>query len=105
MKILREIFLLPVHIYRLIISPLKGGSCCGYSPTCSQYFLSAVRRHGVLKGTVLGAARILRCRPSFFGGYDPVPEEFSWEGIRNEWKARKKPKGYDSSFLDHGSDK
>lgn len=104
MKLIRKIFLLPVYFYRAFISPLKGGACCGYTPTCSAYFLEAVEKHGIFKGSVLGIARILRCRPSFFGGYDPVPETFSWKEVKKQWKARKKPKDFDKSFHHHCAD-
>ena len=104
MKILRKIFLLPVHLYRAVISPMKGGASCGYTPTCSRYFIEAVEKHGIIRGTILGAARIGRCSPSFFAGYDPVPDTFSWEEIKNERKARKKPKGWNKSFHHHGAD-
>ena len=79
MKILREIFLLPVHLYRVLISPFKGGPCCRYTPSCSEYFLTSVRRFGIIKGSITGWARILRCRPRYFGGPDPVPDAFSWK--------------------------
>ena len=104
MKILRKVFLLPVYVYRAIISPMKGGACCGYTPTCSEYFIEAVDKHGIIKGAILGTARILRCRPSFFGGYDPVPDEFSFKEIKNQWKARKKPKDFDKSLHHHSAD-
>ena len=104
MKILRKIFLIPVYFYRACISPFKGGGCCAYTPSCSKYFIDAVDKHGIIKGTILGVVRILRCRPSFFGGYDPVPEEFSFQNIKNQWKARKKPKDFDTSFHHHGTD-
>ena len=105
MKILRKVFLLPVYFYRAVISPMKGGACCGYTPTCSAYFIEAVDKHGIIKGAILGTVRILRCRPSFFGGYDPVPDEFSFKGIKNQWKARKKPKDFDNSLHHHSADK
>jgi putative membrane protein insertion efficiency factor len=58
--------------YQLIISPHLG-QCCRFHPTCSGYATEAVQRHGVLRGTVLTARRILRCHPFHDGGYDPVP--------------------------------
>ena len=47
-----------------------------YRPTCSQYAIEAIWRHGALKGTALAAWRVLRCNPFAKGGYDPVPENF-----------------------------
>ncbi|XBD75168.1 membrane protein insertion efficiency factor YidD [Akkermansia massiliensis] len=49
------------------------GSGCRYTPTCSQYFIQAVRVHGAWRGFLLGSWRILRCNPWGGSGYDPVP--------------------------------
>ena len=49
------------------------GSGCRYTPTCSQYFIQAVRIHGAWRGFLLGSWRILRCNPWGGSGYDPVP--------------------------------
>ncbi len=85
-KIIREIALLPTHLYRLIISPWLPPSCI-YTPTCSSYMVESVRRHGIFKGTALGFARIARCHHTFFyGGPDPVPEEFSCESIKTPYR-------------------
>ena len=89
--LLRKIYLFPVYLYRWCISPFKGGGCCRYTPTCSTYFLEAVFKHGIIKGTILGMARILRCSPPFWGGSDPVPEKFSFRGIRNDYIKFHKP--------------
>ena len=69
---LREAALLPVHFYRLCISPLLPPSC-RYTPTCSEYALEAVRVHGLFRGGWLAAKRICRCHPWGGSGYDPVP--------------------------------
>lgn len=61
-----------VRFYRAVISPLKPPSCRFY-PTCSEYALEAVRKHGPWKGSALAVRRILRCHPMNPGGYDPVP--------------------------------
>lgn len=70
--ILRETTLLPVHFYRVCISPLLPPSC-RYTPTCSEYAVEAVRRHGVLRGSSLTIRRLCRCHPWGGSGYDPVP--------------------------------
>lgn len=61
-----------IRAYRAIASPLLPPSC-RYEPTCSQYALEAIDKHGVIKGSYLSARRILRCHPFARGGYDPVP--------------------------------
>lgn len=61
--------------YKLLLSPLLPAACRHY-PTCSQYAVEALQKHGVFKGGYLAAVRILRCNPFFKGGFDPVPETF-----------------------------
>lgn len=70
--LIRKLFLLPVFFYRLCISPLFP-PVCRFTPTCSQYCVEAVMKHGIFKGFYLAAKRILRCRPGGGSGYDPVP--------------------------------
>lgn len=72
-KIPVQIVILLIEFYRIVISPMFPG-CCRYVPTCSEYGLIAIRRFGFIKGGILTAKRILRCRPGKKGGYDPVPE-------------------------------
>lgn len=67
------IFLLPIKFYRKFLSPLKPG-CCRFEPTCSLYFIQAVKEWGIIIGSGLGIWRILRCNPYSKGGYDPVPK-------------------------------
>ncbi len=75
-RTLRFAAVLPIHAYRLCISPLFPPSC-RFQPTCSQYALIAIKTHGVLKGGALAVRRIGRCHPiSWLGGssgFDPVP--------------------------------
>lgn len=65
--------LLPVHVYRVALSPLKRGPSCRFLPTCSEYALDAVKQRGIVVGLALAAWRILRCNPLVRGGFDPVP--------------------------------
>jgi putative membrane protein insertion efficiency factor len=58
--------------YQIVHSPLLPASC-RFHPSCSQYALEAVTRHGALKGGWLAARRLARCHPFHPGGYDPVP--------------------------------
>ena len=71
-KIFAEIFILPIRFYQRCISPLTPPSC-RFTPTCSQYAIEALRKHGVLKGLYLAIRRIMRCHPWGGSGYDPVP--------------------------------
>lgn len=61
-----------VRGYQRFISPLLPPSC-RFAPSCSQYALEAVQRHGALRGSWLAIRRIVRCHPWNPGGYDPVP--------------------------------
>ena len=72
-----RLYLFPVRFYRRFISPLTP-PCCRFTPTCSAYAVNAAERFGIIKGTVLAVWRILRCNPFCRGGYDDVPEEFSF---------------------------
>ncbi|HNX11670.1 MAG TPA: membrane protein insertion efficiency factor YidD [Paludibacteraceae bacterium] len=76
-KILEYIILLPIYFYRYAISPLKPPSC-RYTPTCSEYAVQAVKKHGPFKGLWLATRRILSCHPWGGSGYDPVPDTFSF---------------------------
>jgi putative membrane protein insertion efficiency factor len=66
-------FILLVKGYQRLISPLLPASC-RYSPTCSQYTLEALQKHGLLKGGWLAIKRIGSCNPWGGSGYDPVPD-------------------------------
>tara|TARA_A200000113_G_scaffold168643_3_gene153493 strand:- start:57 stop:281 length:225 start_codon:yes stop_codon:yes gene_type:complete len=58
--------------YQLLISPLFPPSC-RFQPTCSQYGIEALKKHGVIKGLSLAIKRIAKCHPWGGKGYDPVP--------------------------------
>ena len=70
--LIRRIFVLPIRIYRLCISPLFPPACRFY-PSCSAYALEAILRHGIPRGCFLALKRLIRCHPWSPGGYDPVP--------------------------------
>ena len=71
-RVLALPFILLVRFYQLGISPLKPPSC-RFTPTCSQYAIEALRKHGPVKGLYLTVRRLLRCHPWGGSGYDPVP--------------------------------
>tara|TARA_B100000029_G_scaffold479041_1_gene525696 strand:+ start:438 stop:689 length:252 start_codon:yes stop_codon:yes gene_type:complete len=76
MKFITNLLILIIKFYKYFISPYLPASC-RYLPTCSEYFIDALKFHGIFKGSLLGVKRILRCHPiKMLGGksgYDPVP--------------------------------
>ena len=72
MSPLAQLLRLPVLAYRWLISPLLGPRC-RYLPSCSEYALTALDRHGALAGGWLTLKRLVRCHPWGGSGYDPVP--------------------------------
>ncbi len=58
--------------YKRFISPMLPHAC-RFVPTCSEYAMEAIARHGALRGTALAIARLSRCHPFARHGYDPVP--------------------------------
>lgn len=71
-KIVVALMVLPIKFYQGAISPMFP-ACCRYTPTCSQYAIQALRKHGPLRGSWLAIKRICRCHPWGGSGYDPVP--------------------------------
>lgn len=61
-----------IGFYRRFISPLLGPHC-RFVPSCSEYAVMALERHGLMRGSYLAARRLLRCHPFHPGGFDPVP--------------------------------
>ena len=61
-----------IRVYQWGISPLLGPKC-RYTPTCSQYAVEALKKHGLLKGSWLAIRRVARCHPWGGAGFDPVP--------------------------------
>jgi putative membrane protein insertion efficiency factor len=68
--LIERAIVLAVRCYQLTISPLLGQNC-RFSPTCSSYFIEAVKKYGIVRGSWRGICRILRCHPFSRGGYDP----------------------------------
>jgi len=89
-KILAWLLLIPIYIYRWFISPLIGPAC-RHTPSCSQYSIDAIKNTGPTRGFILGANRILRCRPGGTHGYDPAPRVWvkryhPTNTLRGKWK-------------------
>jgi putative membrane protein insertion efficiency factor len=72
MKIFSYPFIFLIRIYQWFISPLLGNKC-RYTPTCSQYGVEALKKHGIFKGGYLTLKRFLSCHPWGGHGHDPVP--------------------------------
>jgi len=71
-KLINLIFILPIKMYQIVLSPLIGPSC-RFNPTCSYYAIQAISKYGALKGLYLSLKRIVRCHPWGESGNDPVP--------------------------------
>ena len=72
LSFLAWLLILPIRFYQRAISPFMPASC-RFTPTCSQYAVEALRKHGPLRGLWLSLRRLLRCHPWGGSGYDPVP--------------------------------
>jgi len=75
-KILIFPLVLLIRFYQTAISPFTP-SACRFEPTCSSYFLEALKIHGLFYGGYLGMKRIISCNPCGKSGYDPVPKKGS----------------------------
>ncbi|ACK55069.1 MULTISPECIES: membrane protein insertion efficiency factor YidD [Thauera] len=69
---MKTVLIALLRFYRYAISPMLGRNC-RFHPTCSEYAIEAVQRHGALRGGWMAAKRVGRCHPFNPGGYDPVP--------------------------------
>jgi len=74
---LKKILIFLIKTYQMTISPRFSHGCCRFNPTCSQYAIEAIEIHGIFKGSLLAAWRILRCNPFSKGGWDPVPPKIT----------------------------
>lgn len=72
-NLIKKVLIFLIKTYQMTLSPRFSHGSCRYTPTCSQYALEAIEIHGIFKGSLLAAWRILRCNPFSKGGWDPVP--------------------------------
>ena len=72
-NLIKKVLICLIKTYQMTLSPRFSHGSCRYTPTCSQYALEAIEIHGIFKGCLLAAWRILRCNPFSKGGWDPVP--------------------------------
>lgn len=69
---MKVVFIFIIRIYQKVLSPILPSSC-RYTPTCSQYAIEALQKHGFFKGFWLAIKRIVSCNPWGGHGHDPVP--------------------------------
>lgn len=85
--ILGGAFVILIRAYQVLLAPHLIGSGCRHMPSCSEYAVLALRRHGVWQGSGLALARVWRCRPKGTFGYDPVPERPSALSVREKMQS------------------
>jgi len=70
---MKKFALMLIRFYQKFLSPENLGiEVCRFEPSCSRYTYQAVQKYGVIKGSLMGFWRILRCNPFNKGGHDPV---------------------------------
>jgi putative membrane protein insertion efficiency factor len=67
-------FVFLIKIYQFLISPIIGKNC-RFNPTCSNYSLEALKKHGLVLGMYYSIIRISKCHPWGGSGHDPVPSK------------------------------
>ncbi|MCB1023014.1 MAG: membrane protein insertion efficiency factor YidD [Acidobacteria bacterium] len=68
---MKYLFIDLIKLYKMFLSPFLPPSC-RFTPTCSEYAMRAVEKHGAIRGSWMGVKRICRCQPFCEGGHDPV---------------------------------
>lgn len=68
---MKKLLIALIKLYQKVPGPWHNA--CKYYPTCSNYAIEALEKHGFFKGNLLIIKRIFKCNPFSKGGYDPVP--------------------------------
>ena len=68
---MKKLVISMLKFYRNYLSPFKL-RCCRFYPSCSEYAIDSIEKHGVVKGAFKAIKRLLRCHPFSRGGYDPA---------------------------------
>lgn len=72
---MRRVIVVMIRVYQVALSPILPFNQCRFLPSCSEYAIEALERHGTLRGGLLAIRRLLRCHPFHKrSGYDPVPD-------------------------------
>jgi putative membrane protein insertion efficiency factor len=82
-RLVTRLLILGLQAYQVVLSPLFRG-CCRFEPSCSNYCIEALRRHGPARGLWLGLRRLLRCHPFGPCGPDPVPPPRQGHPLRTQ---------------------
>ena len=61
-----------IRMYQHSLGLYLGGHCRFY-PSCSEYAIEALQKHGAVRGTWLALKRIGKCHPFGASGVDLVP--------------------------------
>ncbi|GAA6168987.1 membrane protein insertion efficiency factor YidD [Sessilibacter corallicola] len=72
---MKQCLIFLIRMYRYFLSPWLGDNC-RFEPTCSQYCIECLEKHGAIKGGWLGLKRLVKCNPFHKGGIDPVPDKY-----------------------------
>ena len=104
---MKKILIFFLKVYKGGISPYLPRAC-RFTPTCSEYAMEALSRHGVIKGALLASYRLLRCNPFCRGGYDPVPDKFTFKRqnyVEDMTETDEMYELYKELYLDNSSEK
>ena len=80
-----------VHAWRWTFGLLTPDGTCKYHPSCSQYAIDALQKHGLVKGSFKAGWRLLRCNPFSDGGYDPVSDQTLFKSRESKASAASPP--------------